>query len=279
MNPTIVINNEECHVIEGYERYHISESGRVYRTSALNNKEQTFLEEGNAYIKELSAYQKKRQGKMEQPSCALTSNDGIFKNQPIAPIVLKAFGNLPKHFTGIKYHIDFIDGNFSNLHISNLKISDKKGNNSKLSRTDTRAIKKLIAEGITLKEISKQYGVSDMQINRIKTGENWGNGKRKILAPEAPFPIENPKIRRFIALFNREEIDSKIRKPFYIKRNPDVATDNMIVGILKGYKLSHSHVNITRARVLVDMLNDYFFTQKKEEKEEPQFNEFYKSFE
>jgi LysM repeat protein len=36
-------------------------------------------------------------------------------------------------------------------------------------------IQKMLQAGKTLSVIAKKYGVSDMQIHRIKTGENWGS--------------------------------------------------------------------------------------------------------
>jgi hypothetical protein len=101
-----------------------------------------------------------------------------------------------------------------------------------------------------------------MQINRIKTGENWGNGKRKIKAPKAPFEIKEVKMKKYIATFNREETVRGIRKRFTIKRNPENPTDNLIIGIVNGYKLSLKHSNITRAKESVQKLNDYFFENK-----------------
>ncbi|MFO0414781.1 MAG: NUMOD4 domain-containing protein [Bacteroidota bacterium] len=38
-------------------------------------------------------------------------------------------------------------------------------------------IKKALKQGKTLKELATRYKVSDMQIHRIKTGENWGHIK------------------------------------------------------------------------------------------------------
>ena len=45
--------------------------------------------------------------------------------------------------------------------------------NTKLTIEKVKAIKELLAKGKTLKEIALKYGVSDMQIHRIRTGENW----------------------------------------------------------------------------------------------------------
>jgi HNH endonuclease len=47
--------------------------------------------------------------------------------------------------------------------------------NSKLTEGKVKAIKTLLGNGKTLKELAVKFGVSDMQIYRIKTGENWGH--------------------------------------------------------------------------------------------------------
>lgn len=47
--------------------------------------------------------------------------------------------------------------------------------NTKLTEVRVMYIKKLLKEGKTLKQLAKQFKVSDMQIFRIKTGENWGD--------------------------------------------------------------------------------------------------------
>jgi len=48
----------------------------------------------------------------------------------------------------------------------------------KLTEERVRLIKRKMLNGKTrLKIIAKQFGVSDMQIHRIKTGENWGHVK------------------------------------------------------------------------------------------------------
>lgn len=55
---------------------------------------------------------------------------------------------------------------------------DKHLGNYKLTEERVRLIKRKMLTGKTrLKIIAKQFGVSDMQIHRIKTGENWGHVK------------------------------------------------------------------------------------------------------
>ncbi len=48
------------------------------------------------------------------------------------------------------------------------------GYNTKLSEAKVKQIRISLAKGKTLKELAVKYKVSDMQIHRIKTGENWG---------------------------------------------------------------------------------------------------------
>lgn len=48
---------------------------------------------------------------------------------------------------------------------------------SKLTEMDVLTIKKRLKRGLPLKKLAKQFGVSDMQIHRIKTGENWSHVK------------------------------------------------------------------------------------------------------
>lgn len=51
------------------------------------------------------------------------------------------------------------------------------GYNTKLSEAKVKFIKASLAKGKTLKELAVKFKVSDMQIYRIKIGENWGHIK------------------------------------------------------------------------------------------------------
>ncbi len=253
------IHNEECRPVLGFERYFISESGQPYRTEPLNNKEKALIDEGALYVNKGMKHFQIRKGRMRQGYCSLTSSEGKLYNLPIAQLVAHAFGLVSGVFNTKRHSIEYIDGDKKNLHYTNLKIVDKQYGNGKLTKSDVKKIRHLISMDIPLRHIGVTFGVSEMQINRIKTGENWGNGKRKIKAPEAPFQIADGKIRKYIAIFNAEVASKELKKPFTIKRNPKDPTDNLINGILKGYKLTLKHKNITRAEVNVQKLNNYFF--------------------
>jgi hypothetical protein len=45
--------------------------------------------------------------------------------------------------------------------------------NTKLTIDEVKTIRAMLAQGTTLKALALKFGVSDMQIHRIKTGENW----------------------------------------------------------------------------------------------------------
>lgn len=50
--------------------------------------------------------------------------------------------------------------------------------NAKLTENQVLTIKRILSLGkTTLKQIALKFGISDMQVHRIKTGENWGKTK------------------------------------------------------------------------------------------------------
>jgi hypothetical protein len=80
------------------------------------------------------------------------------------------------------------DNHYSNLkwvnkseHVAHAKKSPRwiasyrNSRNVKLTEGQVRILKRKMAQGKTrLRILAKQFGVSDMQLHRIKTGENWG---------------------------------------------------------------------------------------------------------
>lgn len=253
----LIINDEECYRIKGFHKYHISESGRIYRTDI--DKKRTWRTKGKVYINEINIQFRIQNGKLRHGYASLTDDNGKPRSAHVATLVAIAFGLLPKRFNKNRQEIDYKDGNKKNLHYTNLIVTKRRFANTKLSHEDVKQIKKLIKQRIPLRKIALVYGVSEMQIGRIKTGENWNNKKRIIKAPEAPFYIADGRIRKYIATFDRKKAMNGIKKEFTVKRNPTKPTDNQITGILNGYKLSLKHTNITRAKQIVEKLNNYFF--------------------
>lgn len=87
------------------------------------------------------------------------------------------------------------DGNLKNNHVSNLewhtheslvtkrrelakannKPYIKKINNNKLNESDIRLLKAMLQRGTVQSVIAKMFCISEMQVTRIKRGENWGH--------------------------------------------------------------------------------------------------------
>jgi len=80
------------------------------------------------------------------------------------------YDNDNNHFKNLKW----VDREAMNIHVRN-NPSPKKRATLKLSVTQVKKIKEILLKNkSSLKSIAEKYGVSDMQIHRIKTGENWG---------------------------------------------------------------------------------------------------------
>ena len=123
----------------------------------------------------------------------------VLKNIFLSKIVAQYF--IPKD-NDLQLHLLHLDRNRSNDDIKNLKWATKeefkahinsspfviqarknllefnrKSDGAKLTITKVILIKKMLAkpkQTTRLKMIAKQFGVSQMQISRIKSGENWG---------------------------------------------------------------------------------------------------------
>jgi hypothetical protein len=92
--------------------------------------------------------------------------------------------------------VSHLDGNIINNHISNLAWHTKDSlmvhhrelrqkrpsskqtrntNNSKLKEADIRLLKTMLQRQVTQAKIAELFCISEMQVTRIKRGENWGH--------------------------------------------------------------------------------------------------------
>ena len=126
-------------------------------------------------------------------------DEGVYQHWLLHKLVAKYFLAKPVKQQQFVIHLDY---DKENNHYRNLKwvtqeeltkhsfknpavIKAKKqmlknigsGYNTKLNEAKVKQIKELLKKGKTLKEIAVKYKVSDMQIHRIKIGENWSRIK------------------------------------------------------------------------------------------------------
>ncbi|MBK5278798.1 MAG: hypothetical protein JJE09_08045 [Bacteroidia bacterium] len=131
---------------EGY----ILKPGRIRKYFGVSIGRKTFL------VHRLVAIEFVRQYKTDQRS-----------------VIHKDYNNANNYFENLKW----VNRADQEKHVRS-NPSAKKIGNQKLTEDRVRIIKRKLLNGKTrLKMIGKQFGVSDMQIHRIKTGENWGHVK------------------------------------------------------------------------------------------------------
>ena len=163
-------------------------------------------------------------------------------------MVAHAFSLVQKSSQFKKRDIHYIDGDRHNLHFTNLKVVDKTYPNSKLTFSDIKQLKNTYEEGIHC-AISVGFLIflkcKLIESKQEKTGV-MGNERLKLGV--APFQVDDPSMRKYIATFESKQLNVIVKKPFNIKRNPKNPSENIIQGIVKGYKLTKTHSNITRAK-------------------------------
>jgi len=95
------------------------------------------------------------------------------------------FDNLNDHFTNLKwvteeekYAHQRVNPNVKEGHLKRIEKKKMAQKGMKLTTTQVMRIKKMIHDPnrkTRLKIIAKQFGISEMQLYRIKSGENWAN--------------------------------------------------------------------------------------------------------
>ena len=256
----LIIHAERCMPIQNFNRYVVSDGGRIYRVAPINNKEVEAREKNPdiLYFHEVKSKLQSRRGRHRRKVCGLFHNDGHYTCSSVSTLVAKAFGIYPKNPTF--YQVEYADSNPENCSLGNIYYIQRQPANQILTIEDVEKIRKLIAHGVPLRHIAESFGVCEMQVGRIKTGENWNNGRRIIKAPTTPIKIKHGRIRRFLATCESTKLGKDIpNQPFTIRRDPNDPANNILSGIIRGYKFSKKIANISRARVIIFKMNKHFF--------------------
>lgn len=163
--------------IDQNERYQISNYGKVRRYITDKEEWKTLK---SSYIKGYKVFAFK---------AAAADKKTITKT--IHKLVAEAYNVRPTNDHQFVIHLDFVK---DNNHFKNLKWvtqtelyehhkdnpNYKKGivRNSKLSETEVIRLKKKLNRGKNkLYLIAKEFGITHTQLNRIRSGENWGHIK------------------------------------------------------------------------------------------------------
>lgn len=164
--------------IDQNEKYDISNYGRIRRYNAEKDEWKILK---SSYIKGYKVFAFKAN--------PLENKKTITKT--IHKLVAEAFNYRPSDAHKFVIHLDFVK---DNNHYKNLKWvtqselyehhkenpNYKKGvvRNSKLTETEVIRLKKKLNRGKNkLYLIAKEFGITHTQLNRIRSGENWGHIK------------------------------------------------------------------------------------------------------
>ncbi|MCF6342435.1 MAG: NUMOD4 motif-containing HNH endonuclease [Bacteroidales bacterium] len=164
-------------VPESGNRYQVSNYGRV-KSFAFNKKDGQVLK-----CADINGY------KLVQ-----LNMDKIKRKVYVHKLVAEIW--LPKPSDKHTY-VTHLDGNFKNNQVSNLEWHTRKSlaekhrelssqkyggsqnskliRNSKLEESDIMLLKSMLERGVVQSKIAKLFRISEMQVTRIKRGENWGH--------------------------------------------------------------------------------------------------------
>ncbi len=160
--------------IDKTEKYEISNYGKIRRYIAEKNE---WRQLKSSYIKGYKVFAFKAE-----------AEDKKTITKTIHKLVAEAFNHRPSEKSHFVIHLDFVKDNnhYKNLrwvtqdelyehHRTNPNYKKGVVRNSKLSETDViRLKKKLNRSKNKLYLIAKEFGITHTQLNRIRSGENWG---------------------------------------------------------------------------------------------------------
>jgi DNA-directed RNA polymerase specialized sigma subunit len=164
-------------VPETNNRYHVSNYGRV-KSFAYNKKDGVILK--NSISNGFRAIQIKQNNASKRYYIhKLVAEIWISKPSENHAFVTHNDGNLLNNrASNLSWHTKE-SLNEQHRELNKKKYGDSKRttliNNSKLKEQDVILLKSMLHRGITQAKIAKLFCISEMQVTRIKRGENWGH--------------------------------------------------------------------------------------------------------
>lgn len=164
--------------VEGVEhppRYEVSNFGRL---RSFQNNEKGEIIKGSVIQGYKSLNIRLPKGKsFNRYVHKLVAEKFVSKNSPDHKFVIHLdFDKQSNHFENLKWVTkdEMVAHNKLNPAVINKPIP-RRTKNYKLTETKVRMIKKMLQHDSTrLKMIAKQFGITHTQLNRIRSGENWG---------------------------------------------------------------------------------------------------------
>jgi NUMOD4 motif len=168
----------EVEGVENPPRYEVSNFGRL---KSLQSSEKGEIIKGSVIQGYRSLNIRLPKGKsFNRYVHKLVAETFVTKPSPEHKFVIHLdFDKVSNHFENLKWATkdEMVAHNKVNPAVIN-KVIPKRTKNYKLTETKVRMIKKMLLKDNTrLKMIAKQFGITHTQLNRIRSGENWGQVK------------------------------------------------------------------------------------------------------
>lgn len=158
-----------------HDKYEISNYGRV-KSYAIDKDNGRILKGGNVNGYQSITVRFGQQMSRQYYIHRLVAETFLPKNRPDCHFVVHL--DYDKQNNSI-YNLQWVTEEDLNAHNNvNPNVLKKRTTGYKLSESDVRVIKKLLKSQKTrLSMIAKQFGITHTQLNRIRSGENWGHVK------------------------------------------------------------------------------------------------------
>jgi hypothetical protein len=171
------IEGEEWRIIPGTnERYQVSNYGRI-KSFSLNKRDGKILKCSvvNGYNMITISTET---GKRRYYTHKLTAHVWLTKPSDDHNYVTHLDGKLKNnHISNLEWHTkESLSKRHQEVALQKSKITGIKiVRNSKLTESDVKLLKSMLARGVVQARIAKLFCISEMQVTRIKRGENWGH--------------------------------------------------------------------------------------------------------
>lgn len=253
------VQGEIVKPIQGFEKYIISEYGRVYRVvKSAKHLNKILLPNSNVKIFcEIKRVYVITPPDNEYYSIPLWDNNNKLTSRALHRLVYETFGHKldGTHHT---YKFDFIDGNCKNLHIDNIHVSLKVNYGKKITPQIEQRITELHEKGMNVSKVSLIVGVPVDIVKRILIGTFRGKIKDKELG-EFPVRVKDESILELLKAFKFEKINGEnISRKFALRFNPKDLLDITVVGRIEGSKFKKRYKDVALAKKDAKLLNDYF---------------------
>ncbi|AFK03043.1 NUMOD4 domain-containing protein [Emticicia oligotrophica DSM 17448] len=165
----------EVEGVENPPRYEVSNFGRL---RSFQNNEKGEVIKGSVIQGYKSLNIRLPKGKsFNRYVHKLVAETFVSKPSPEHKFVIHLdFDKMSNHFENLKWVTkdEMVEHNRQNPAVINKPIP-KRTKNYKLTESKVKMIKKMLQnESTRLKMIAKQFGITHTQLNRIRSGENWG---------------------------------------------------------------------------------------------------------